>query len=60
MFCIINKYRPPDTPLMNYYTTGKYEKDVNFTQFKSSAAMPVIQYLLMNIPGPFSNNKRSK
>jgi len=32
--------RPPDTPLLQYYSTGLYPKEINYNNFKSSAAVP--------------------
>lgn len=32
--------RPPDTPLLQYYSTGKYPKSISYQNFKPSAAEP--------------------
>jgi hypothetical protein len=40
VFCYYNN-RPPDTPLMGMYTTGKYDKDVKIEKFKKPSASPV-------------------
>lgn len=32
--------RPPDTPLLQYYSTGKYPKSISYKNFKPSAAEP--------------------
>lgn len=33
-------HRPPDTPLMQFYSTGKYEKPISQRKFKPNAAEP--------------------
>jgi len=38
---LIQLYRAPDTPLLSFYTTGKYDKPIGFTQFKQHSALPV-------------------
>lgn len=32
--------RPPDTPLLQYYATGYYPKDITYNNFKPGAAAP--------------------
>ena len=32
--------RPPDTPLLQYYSTGLYPKEISYNNFKPSAAEP--------------------
>lgn len=43
--CCLITYRPPDTPLMSFYATGKYDKPVQFEAFKKNQAMPVRELL---------------
>lgn len=32
--------RPPDTPLLQYYSTGKYPKEIKSTTYKNISAEP--------------------